>query len=151
MHPARGARIKFLGKRDDVRQSMAAADFFVLPALTEGLSNALLEAMSVGLVPISSRVSGSLDAIVPGENGWLFDVGDGDGFVQAMQDALEMPGPQLQDLRAACMARAARDYDMEAIADQYEILYEQMRHHSNVLGVKRSFQETAHGGQAYGS
>jgi glycosyltransferase involved in cell wall biosynthesis len=51
-------------------------DVLVLTSESEGLSIAMLEAMSYGVVPVVTRVSGAEDAVVDGENGFLCDVGD---------------------------------------------------------------------------
>ena len=52
-----GDRFQFLGQRDDVLQLLAGADAFVLASHHEGLPVALMEATSVGLPIVASRVS----------------------------------------------------------------------------------------------
>ena len=61
------------GERQNVRDYYWAADVFVLPSRTEGLSNALIEAMACELPVLASDVGGSLDVVVEGENGVLFE------------------------------------------------------------------------------
>jgi glycosyltransferase involved in cell wall biosynthesis len=50
--------IRFLGYRRDVSSVLAASDIFVLPSYSEGLPNALMEAMATGCACISTRVGG---------------------------------------------------------------------------------------------
>lgn len=52
---------------------LQAADVFLLPSITEGLSNALLEALACGLPVCGSRVPGIVDVVKDGEHGVLFD------------------------------------------------------------------------------
>lgn len=61
------------GRRLDLLPYYRAADIFILPSITEGLSNSMLEAMSCGLAIIAGRVGGAREAVVEGENGFLFD------------------------------------------------------------------------------
>jgi glycosyltransferase involved in cell wall biosynthesis len=56
----------------------------VLSSDFEGLSNALLECMSMGIACISTRCEGSVDVIRNGENGLLVDIGDETGLMKAM-------------------------------------------------------------------
>jgi glycosyltransferase involved in cell wall biosynthesis len=56
-------RVRFLGHRNDVGDVLAALDVFVVTSDTEGLSNAMLEAMSYGLPVVSTDVSGAEDAL----------------------------------------------------------------------------------------
>jgi glycosyltransferase involved in cell wall biosynthesis len=56
-------RIHFLGERDDTADVIDALDVFVVSSDTEGLSNAMLEAMSRGRPVVSTPVSGAEDAL----------------------------------------------------------------------------------------
>ena len=76
-----GEAVHVLGHRLDVRQVLAAGDFFVLPSQREGLSFALLEAMSLGLVPIVSDAPGNPEAV--GDAGFVVPRGDVEGFAAA--------------------------------------------------------------------
>jgi glycosyltransferase involved in cell wall biosynthesis len=60
--------------RADVPLWTAGGDIIVMPSLDDGLANALLEGMSLGLCPVASRVFA--DVIIDGENGFLFDSAD---------------------------------------------------------------------------
>jgi len=63
--------IIFTGRRRDVAECLACADVFVLPSLTEGSSNALLEAMAMAKPIVASDVGGNRDVILHGVNGIL--------------------------------------------------------------------------------
>ena len=56
-------RVHFLGERDDTADVIDALDVFVVSSDTEGLSNAMLEAMSRSRPIVSTPVSGADDAL----------------------------------------------------------------------------------------
>ena len=70
--------VKFIGKveHEKVKTFMQQADVFVLPSLSEGFPNVILEAMACGLPVIATRVGGIPDIISNGTNGYLVDVKD---------------------------------------------------------------------------
>ncbi|MCX5785040.1 MAG: glycosyltransferase family 4 protein [Elusimicrobia bacterium] len=68
-----GQSVTLTGPKDDLLPYYRAADVFVLPSISEGLSNSMLEAMSCGAAIMASRVGGAIDAVVDGESGCLFD------------------------------------------------------------------------------
>ncbi|MDE1976416.1 MAG: glycosyltransferase family 4 protein [Elusimicrobia bacterium] len=65
-------RVFLMPATDDPSPFYAAADVFVLPSVSEGLSNALLEAMAGGLAVLASRVGGTPEAVAEGRSGLLF-------------------------------------------------------------------------------
>jgi glycosyltransferase involved in cell wall biosynthesis len=60
------------------------ADIFVLPSYNEGMSNALLEAMSCGLPVVVTNVGGT-EELVDSSNGFVFNAGDVDELVKILK------------------------------------------------------------------
>jgi len=58
---------------DRIPEYMVAADVFVLPSLSEGFPNVLLEAMAAGLPIVATRVGGLPEIVTEGENGFLVE------------------------------------------------------------------------------
>lgn len=65
--------VTLTGPKDDLLPYYRAADVFILPSISEGLSNSMLEAMACGVAIMASRVGGAKEAIAPGVSGCLFD------------------------------------------------------------------------------
>jgi glycosyltransferase involved in cell wall biosynthesis len=63
--------IMFLGFRNDVPDLMAASDILLMPSRTEGMPNALLEAMSLGLPVVGFDVGGIGEAALNGKTSIL--------------------------------------------------------------------------------
>jgi len=68
--------VAFLGLRDDIPEILKKTDIFVLPSYSEGLSNALMEAMCSGCACIATEVGGNRFLIANGVSGFLFPPGD---------------------------------------------------------------------------
>lgn len=66
-----GHAVKFLGWRNDYPSLACNWDLFVLPSLQESFGIALLEAMSVGLSSVVSRIGGTPELVEDGVTGWL--------------------------------------------------------------------------------
>ncbi len=57
--------------REQVREALAEADLFLLPSVSEGLSNAALEAMSTGLPIVTTDAGGMAEAVRDGVDGFV--------------------------------------------------------------------------------
>ena len=79
-------RIAFTGAVGDVTPYLKEADVYVSTSVSEGMSNALLEAMSSGVMPVVSRVSGADDLVEEGVSGFLFTPGDETGARKAPRE-----------------------------------------------------------------
>lgn len=68
--------VHFLGYREDVKEILKISDLFIFPSYREGLSVALMEAMTSRLPVICSNIRGNVDLITEGENGYLVSPND---------------------------------------------------------------------------
>jgi glycosyltransferase involved in cell wall biosynthesis len=64
---------------------MAAADILVLPSLSEGRPNVVLEAHACGLPVVATNVGGTPELLEDGVNGLLVPVGDSDALAGALR------------------------------------------------------------------
>jgi glycosyltransferase involved in cell wall biosynthesis len=119
-------RVHLLGTRKDVPQLLAAARIFVLPSASEGLSNALLEALAAGTPIVATDIEGNRAVVEHEKEALLVPSGDADALGRAIVRLLED-----RDL-AARLARAGHAtvgrYDMDSIASQYERAFREVAH-----------------------
>lgn len=101
------------------------ADVVLLPSRSEAYGLTLLEAWAAGTPVVASRTAGASGLVTPGENGFLHDVDDPEGFHGAVERVLADP-----DLRArlgeAGRARVCREHDLAAGAARVHALYEEV-------------------------
>jgi glycosyltransferase involved in cell wall biosynthesis len=109
--------IEFLGYRTDVPSILSMSDIFVLPSYSEGLPNALMEAMAAGCACVASGVGGVVELLSANEAGLTVPPGDGAALRGAIEKLLDDP-----DLRSRLGARARRvieeGYRLEQSADR---------------------------------
>ncbi len=93
-------RAAALGIADAVRFEPAAADvavwfnqidIFVLPSVSEALSNSLMEAMACGCAVVASRVGGNPELVREGEVGLLFEPRDAVGLASQLEVLVNQP------------------------------------------------------------
>lgn len=113
------AIVRFEGERLNVGDYLQIADFFVLSSSFEGLPLSLLEAMSYGVVPVSTPAGGVNDVIRDGENGFLAKGFTADDLAGAMRRAVEATLD-----RNAIIAEYERSFSMEACASRYQGLFD---------------------------
>jgi glycosyltransferase involved in cell wall biosynthesis len=101
---------------------LRAIDIFVLPSLSEGLSNSLLEAMGCGCCPIASDTGGNPELVKDGETGLLFPRGDAAALADRLRTVLGDSALR-QNLAAGAALRARRDFPREAAARKMGEIY----------------------------
>lgn len=86
-----GDKVKLTGAlpQDGVREHLAQADLFVLPSFAEGVPVVLMEAMSMEIPCISTRVGGIAELIDHEVNGWLNHSGDLGGLTDTLREAMD--------------------------------------------------------------
>ncbi len=115
-------RVIFAGERNDVPAILQEADLCVLPSLTEGLPNSLLEAMSARLPVVATNVGGIPEIVREGETGFLVPCRDPQALSTAMIKLIESPGLARQ-FGEAGYERVKTHFSLESTVRQTEELY----------------------------
>ena len=121
--------VTFLGAKKTVLADLQKAWGFVLPSRWEGMPNALLEAMACGLPCVATRVSGSEDILISGQNGLLVEPEQPIEMAQALRHIIE-DADLAQRLGAEARATVERDYQLTTIVASCLELYRRMLHTS---------------------
>jgi colanic acid/amylovoran biosynthesis glycosyltransferase len=98
-------------RQEEILDQLAWADVLLLPSLSEGISNAVLEAMAAGLPVVATRSGGMDEVIEPGRDGFLVDVGDVEAMVARLSDLADDPDLRIRLGREAS-ARAWAEFDL---------------------------------------
>lgn len=119
-HYRENPQIHILGERKNVADYMAIADFFVLSSDFEGLPLTLLEAMSLGVVPISTPAGGVVDVIKDGTSGYLAASFNDEDFYQKIRLAIYERGKfRKEDI----LMEYEESYSMKTCAERYYDCY----------------------------
>ena len=117
-------KVHFLGFRSDPQTSLLQAGVFVLPSRYEGMPNALLEAMAVGLAVVVTDASpGPLEVVEAGVSGLVVPSDE----PAALADALDRLAaqPQLRERLGAAAREALRQSDWPVVGPIWESLVDQ--------------------------
>jgi glycosyltransferase involved in cell wall biosynthesis len=118
-------RVDFLGMIDPVFEHLQQADIFILPSRAEGLSNALLEAMTCGLPVIVSNIPANADVVAHKQNGLTFEAGNPASLVDAVALLLEHRELR-QQLGEMARKTIENQYSLDSVAERYISLYKEM-------------------------
>jgi len=117
--------VTFAGYQADVTSYLPSSHMFVLPSVAEGISNALLEAMSFGLPCIASSVGGNVEVLDHGKYGVLLPPNDVNAWAQALEEMAADSSLRLE-MGALARKRIAEKYDLRAVGMKYEELYQEL-------------------------
>ena len=119
-------RVRFAGWQKDTRPFLAASDIFVMASSHEPLGNVILEAWAQGTPVVSSRSEGPQWFMRDGENGLMVDIGDADGFAQAI-DRIANDTSLGERLAARGHETLMNQFSKQAITDAYLKLFASKR------------------------
>lgn len=104
---------------------MQSASAVIVPSVSETFGLVIIEAWAAGAPVISSRNSGALALIEPGENGELFELPNATEFHAGLNRILDNP-QRAREQAARGTTIAAQEYDTGVLARRMKSLYEEL-------------------------
>lgn len=115
-------RVTFMGLRKDIPEILSKTDIFVLPSYSEGLSNALMEAMSCSCACVASAVGGNIFLIQNGISGFLFPIGDREALRSHLRRLIDDPAKR-KSLGDGARKRIESMFGWDVVGNQYKSLF----------------------------
>ncbi len=122
-------QIEFTGLRKDIPEVLAQTDIFVMPSYSEGLSNALMEAMASGCACIATEVGGNAFLLQNGVSGFLFQPGDRAALESFITKLVGDPHKR-EAMGKAARERIEKLFSWDSVGMQYSQLFDRWASHS---------------------
>ena len=110
-------RVLLPGRTEQVVEELRKSKIFCMSSDYEGMSNAMIEAICVGLPIVSTKVSGTEELIRDGENGFIVEIGDEERFTNCITQLIS--SPSLQDNMSVKNIQLAKIFNIDHIVDEW--------------------------------
>ena len=114
-----GAEFSFSPTQDQIRNLYSQCDVWITASRTEGFNLPAMEAMACRTPVVSTRTGWPAEAICPGKNGFLIDVGDANALAECVQTVLSLSDDAWRQMSAHAHEAVARS-DWEESSDLFE-------------------------------
>lgn len=117
-----GDKVSLLPEQSQPEKLYPALDFLVLPSWSESFPNVVGEAMSCEVPCLVTNVGAAAE--IAGDTGLVVASGDIEVLAAGLQSLASLPSSQRIDLGKKARKRVLKNYDIAAVANRYNQLYE---------------------------
>ena len=118
-------KIHFAGVQPNIPEILNALDVFVLPSRSEGMPNAVLEAMACGIPVIATAVGGTPEVVEDGKSGILIASEDEPHLVQVLKELIQNHEKRLA-IGIEGRRRILSHFSLKKMVSEYQALYESL-------------------------
>lgn len=118
-------QVRFAGFRSDIHEILQASDCFVLSSIREGLSVALMEALTEGLPIVCTRIRGNVDLVQHEKGGYLVEPLAVEEYCGAFEQMVQMKEREPDKLLAMGQAnvQTIQGFDCEVVDGMMQEIY----------------------------
>jgi len=113
-------RIKLLGRKKNIIDYLSASDIFISSSITEGMPNAVIEAMSCNNILLLSKIPSHIDILSKGNIGYSFSINNLNSLKEAItrveRSRSEFKSKEIRDT-------AINNFDLTIMSKDYKRLY----------------------------
>lgn len=111
--------IEYMGVKLDMKPAIEVANAAIHPSYYEGMTNVVLEHSAMGRPCIGSNIYGVKEGIENGKTGYVFDVGNVDSMVDAVEKFIELPHKEKEAMGKAARRKMEKEFDRNIVTDIY--------------------------------
>ncbi len=115
-------KITFLGYRSDIYEIMPIFDIFILPSLSEGLCNAVIEAMAAKLPVIATNTGGNPELVEDGKTGILIPPRSPENIANAVLELVNDANKR-NDMGESGFNKVKNEFQLNRTIKKYEDAY----------------------------
>lgn len=121
-------KVRLTGHCTDMPAAFKIADIVISASSLEpeAFGRTTVEAMAMGCPVIVTAHGGSLETVIPGENGWLVKPSDPGDLARAIDEALETNAEELKIMGQKNRARVTKKFTARAMCEQTLAFYFEM-------------------------
>jgi glycosyltransferase involved in cell wall biosynthesis len=119
-------KVRIIPNQENIFPLLAQAKALVMPSKIEGLPAVILEAMYCRVPVVAFGVGGIGEVLKSGNTGWCVRPGDQKGFVEAVEEVLEIDEGRKKLILDAAAELITSDYSLSVIASRFERFYRQI-------------------------
>ena len=109
-----------LGFVKDITGEIKKCHCTILPSHGgEGVPNVLLESSAMGRICIGSRIPGTEDVIDDGKTGYLFEPGNVESLVEAIDKVMKLSIEQKKEMGKAGRVKVEKEFNRETVIQKY--------------------------------
>lgn len=109
-----------LGFIKDITAEIKKCHCTILPSHGgEGVPNVLLESAAMGRICIGSQIPGTEDVIDDGKTGYLFEAGNVDSLVNAIEKVMKLSSERKTEMGLAGRAKVEKEFNREIVVQKY--------------------------------
>ncbi len=123
-------RCVFVPALSNIEEWLHVFDIFVLPSLSEALSNVLMEAMACGCAVVASRVGGNPELVSDGKTGFLFERENVEQLAAHMRRLIEHPELRCE-IAGAGSQRIHAEFARGRAIERMQGIYSELIAHAN--------------------
>ncbi|MFV0530339.1 MAG: glycosyltransferase family 4 protein [Flavobacteriales bacterium] len=120
--------IYLLGRKDNVIDYLKLADAFLLPSNYEGMPITVIEAFSMGCIPICSKVGGVKNMIEEGKDGFFFEGQSIQDIVKKLKEFIALDQKCKEEISQNGKIKYQHYFSIEKSADKYIACFKKLSH-----------------------
>jgi glycosyltransferase involved in cell wall biosynthesis len=114
--------VQLIPSQRNIFPILSHAKAVVMPSKIEGLPGVILESMYCR-VPVIAYSVGGISEVLTDQSGWLIPAGDQKAFAEAIDQVLQLPEKEKNQITERAFQLVSTDFTIEKIAKQFEGFY----------------------------